>query len=442
MTPRLSFRRATVFLLSAFSVSLFAAGEEGWTLREMLQAAREGSPTAAMVQARVEAAVAGEDRAKAGQWPTLTLNGSYVQTDEPMTAFGSILNQGTFDNTIDFNAPGTVDALNARLEARYRLYTGGRQTAGESLAAAGREQAEAARDQALLQLEAAIVQTYFSAREARSTLEALEASRAALEESLRVAKLREEAGDLHPSERLNLEAAVAERASQILATEEALDLARRRLAVYLGHPTNQPLMIASADPALEALAPATGSATEHPSVRLAAAAQEQAKARQSMVRGTRLPAVEAFARYQYDRGWKRNGDGDSWLAGIGVSIPIFDGFESASSIRASAAERRAADEALQLAELDVALDQAEARSARERALKELELAETRFAAARSSAELSRSRFAAQSLDSTALLAAEARLTDAQTSLERARLNERATVARILLSGGQSLLFSF
>lgn len=433
--------RLTLFLLLTNAPAL-AQSEEGWTLVELLHAAREASPTAALASARVEAAQAGEDRARAGLWPSLTVSGSYVQTDEPMSAFGAILNQGTFDNTIDFNNPGTIDAFNARLEAHYRLYTGGRQRAGEALATATREEAEANRDRALLELENAVTRAYFTAREAEASRRALTAAIAALEESARVARLREEAGELHATERLNLEVTVAERASQILATIEQLQMSKRRLAVLLGKSASELVSLAEVDPGLDELTASSAVAPVHPSVRAAAAGEAQADAQLKMARGGRHPSVEAFARYQFDRGWKRDGEGDSWLAGVGVSFPLFDGFESTSAIREATAQRRAAEKARRLAELSITLAQAEAISAHERAVQDLALAETRFSAAQSSAEMSRARFAAQSLDSTALLAAEARLTDAQMALQRARLNERATLARVLLARGESLLNFF
>ncbi len=39
-------------------------------------------------------------------------------------SFGNILNQGAFDNSIDFNDPGRTDNLNLKAEIAYRLYNG------------------------------------------------------------------------------------------------------------------------------------------------------------------------------------------------------------------------------------------------------------------------------------------------------------------------------
>ena len=65
------------------------------------------------------------------------LRGGYTETNSPMMAFGSILNQRAFNFGLDFNHPGQIDNLNATGTVAYNLYSGGRATAGRSAAKAG-----------------------------------------------------------------------------------------------------------------------------------------------------------------------------------------------------------------------------------------------------------------------------------------------------------------
>ena len=64
-----------------------------------------------------------------------------MQTDSPMNAFGSILNQRAFNFGLDFNNPGTIDNLNATALLGVNLYSGGQVSAGKRAAEAARASA-------------------------------------------------------------------------------------------------------------------------------------------------------------------------------------------------------------------------------------------------------------------------------------------------------------
>ena len=97
---------------------------------------------------------------------------SYGRTNNPMYSFGNILNQGEFDETIDFNDPGTTDNLNMTATINYRLYNGGRDQAGLEAAEAGetasRHELEAVRSQ----LGFEVVKTFFTIVQAEEILQA------------------------------------------------------------------------------------------------------------------------------------------------------------------------------------------------------------------------------------------------------------------------------
>ena len=166
----------------AFTLSLVlgacigAAGlhADPWTLDAALQAALKGNPDARLAAQRAEAAETMVEQARSAWYPMVTLQGSYVQTNSPMTAFGAILNERAFSFGLDFNRPGQIDDLNATGTIAYNLYGGGRPTAvlaRPSGALASRQDLRAARNQ----LSAAVAKAYLDVRKARESVRALEA---------------------------------------------------------------------------------------------------------------------------------------------------------------------------------------------------------------------------------------------------------------------------
>ncbi|PIE63932.1 MAG: transporter, partial [Desulfobacterales bacterium] len=110
-----------------------------WTPPEAVQFALKHSPDAKAAQLRIEAAQAQIQQARSAFYPQLGLVGEYTRTNNPMYSFGNILNQGQFNNSMDFNDPGTSDSLQLKALLQYRFYNGGSDQAGLEMAAANKQ---------------------------------------------------------------------------------------------------------------------------------------------------------------------------------------------------------------------------------------------------------------------------------------------------------------
>src|SRR5262249_3418475 len=119
-----------------------ALGANPWTLEQALQQALAHNPDAELARQRVAAAQAGLDQANAAFWPRLQFQSSYTRTDNPMTAFGSILNQRAYSSSLNFNDVPETDDLNVKGLVTVPLYAGGRHKAGRE---AGKATSEAVR---------------------------------------------------------------------------------------------------------------------------------------------------------------------------------------------------------------------------------------------------------------------------------------------------------
>jgi outer membrane protein TolC len=101
-------------LSAALAFGGSALGAEAWTLERAIGHALTNSPDARIAHRRIAAARGGMDQANAALWPQLQLQSSYARTDNPMLAFGNILNQRSFSSSLDFNDVPDVDNLNVR----------------------------------------------------------------------------------------------------------------------------------------------------------------------------------------------------------------------------------------------------------------------------------------------------------------------------------------
>ncbi|MCB1124746.1 MAG: TolC family protein, partial [Verrucomicrobiae bacterium] len=96
---------------------LIAAGTwlqaQPWNLQRAMDTALANNPDLKVAVTRLDQSKAMLEEAESMGMPQVSLKGSYTQTDSPMMAFGSILNQRAFNFDLDFNDPGTIDNLNA-----------------------------------------------------------------------------------------------------------------------------------------------------------------------------------------------------------------------------------------------------------------------------------------------------------------------------------------
>ncbi len=425
----ISHRILLPILLTA-CLGFVALRAEPWTLDRALQAALKDNPDARLAQQRAEVAEAIVQQARSAWYPQVSLQGRYTQTNSPMMAFGSILNQRAFNYSLDFNHPGRIDNLNATGTVAYNIFAGGRPTAGLAAARSGVRAAEQDVRAAHNQLGAAVVRAYLDIRKAREAVGALDAGVKAYGAAVAVARTRYDAGQMLKADLLSLEVQFAQTREQFATARHGAALAERAFNFVLGvEAPAAPVELATEDPALASLAaPAKADFSGRPEL---LGLQERVSAAEAMLRaarGGRQPTVNAFASYQYDQGWKLNRHGDSWLAGVTLDLNVFDGGQILAKIRQSTSELAQVKEMLRKATLGIGLEVEQARLALETARERLGVTDQAVAQADESAALSRARFEKGLLLTADLIGVESRLIEARMRHAFAAADERIAVA--------------
>ena len=442
MILRNSLAILAAFVFASATVSAADASQAPWTLDAAIKEALARSPDARLAEQRVVAAQAMLMQAASADWPQLSLKGSYMQTNNAMMAFGSILGQRAFTPTINFNSPGQVDNLNLTAVAGYNIYSGGRATAGKAAARAGAEAAALDREAALAQLQTEVARAFFQIQQSQEGLRAVESAVASYEEVLRVSKLRYESGQMLKSELLNIEVQLAQTREQSLVMRNNVALAGKYFLFLIGHDSGSGEIVTLApDASASGIVAPSGNLTvaDRPELQAMRRRVTAAENAVRIARGTQRPTVNAFGSYQYDKGWRLNGDSTSWAAGIQAEVPIFDGKLSRGRIREAEAEQAQAQEGLRKLELALALQLDQARLASNLAREQLAVTETLVAQADESARISRERFAAGSLLSAELIGVETRLTEARMRRAVAQAAEKIAAIELRRAAGLPLL---
>lgn len=436
-------RWSMVILVIAAWVASGILRAEPWTLDRALETAIKNSPDSRVARERVTGAQAMIDQARAAWYPQLSLQGRYTDTNSPMMAFGSILNERAFSFALDFNHPGQIDDLNAAGTVAYNIYSGGRASAGLSAAKAGALAAGQDMVAAQQQLGVEVVRAWLNIGKAREAVAAVTAGIQAYNAAVSVAQARFDAGQMLKSDLLNLKVQLAQTRETLASVKHGAALAERAFLFVLGVPaSDESVELQVNDPALARIAsPETADFSQRPEL---VGLRERIRAAEAMVRvarGARRPTVNAFASYQYDQGWELNRHADSWLAGVSVDLNVFDGGATSGKIRQASAELAQVKEMLRKATLGVGLEVEKARLAHEEAVERLAVTAQVIDQAEESAALSRARFAKGSLLTADLIGVESRLIEARMSRVVAAADERIALAEWRCALGLTLMIS-
>lgn len=428
----MSLYRPLLPLLFVAGLAPAALRAEPWTLDRAVATALENSPDARVARARVEAAQAFVDQAGAAWLPQVSVSGRYTDTNSPMMAFGSILNQRAFNFGLDFNHPGRIDNLNATGTVAYNIYSGGRATAGRTAARAGTEAAGHDLRTAQQQLATEVVKAVLNLRKAREAVTAVAGGVQAYEAAAAAARARFDAGQLLKADLLSLEVQLAQTRENLSSARHGAALAGLAFQFVLGlEPAATPVELVEDDPALSRLTPPdTHDFSRRPELLGLEARVRAAGAMVEAARGARRPTVNAFASYQYDQGWKTDRHGDSWLAGLSVDVNLFDGGQTTGKIRQGNAELTQVKEMLRKATLGIALEVEQARLAHADAAERLAVSGRAVEQAEESARLSRARFEKEALLTADLIGVESRLLEAKLRRTIAAADERLALVEL------------
>jgi outer membrane protein TolC len=425
--PRIP-RPSTPWLLPALTAALLQLGAaEPWTLDRAIPFALENSPDARVAEHRIAAARAGLDQARSAFWPQVQAVSSYIRTDNPIQVFGAALNQQAFSPTLDFNRVPDADNLNVHGLVSLPLYAGGRINSTQKSARAQTDAARHHADAVRSTLAFEVTRAFFTVHKTRDFIQATQAAVDAFEANLTIAQQRFDSGTALKHEVLDVQVRLAQAREDLARARNAHALALHSFRNLLGL-QSQPVEVSDSAPALEPPPPGT---SELRSELLAARRQVQsAEAEVSRARGGRLPHVQAFGRYDYDHGWKFDGSGNSYTAGLQAQWDLWDGHRTRSQIREARAHLSAAQELERKLLLGLDLEAEQARLNLEETTERLAVTRHSVDQASESATLTRARFEQGLALASQLIDSESALTGARVRRAEAEADHQIAIASL------------
>lgn len=319
----------------------------GVTLDEAIRAALDNNPDILSAEHRIESARSMLRQAKSAYYPWINVSANYAQSDNPPQAFMMTLNQRTLnmaDPSFNPNEPDDTENLRASVGVQWRLYDSGQRAANKNMARFGAEASAEALAAVRNQLAHEVTRGFLGVLQAKAFAAVQADSVSSIEESLRIAQERFNAGSAVKTDVLNLETQLAQAREDLIKIRNGLQLAVAAVNTAIGSDLVTAENAAAPDMSLDAPPPeckdplAYENRPELRAARLMRRIKEQDLKKAKRSYG---PTLSAFASSDWDSDASTEFE-QSYMAGVMAELNVFDGFRTRGAVAAAAAEYEAA----------------------------------------------------------------------------------------------------
>jgi outer membrane protein len=416
----------------ASPVAQTAPAARAVTLEQAVRLAHESNPQVVSATGAITSAQAGERSARGAYLPSLSVNaGSSL-------AGASVIGTPASGTTLG----GTNDSYSAGLSASWDVYTGGRRGAERTAAQAQTRAAEATLTAQRADVTLQVQQAFYEVLRAEDLETVAQARIQRAEEGVTAAQQRMQLGSATRSDLLRAQLELNTARGSLLearTSREAAQLALGRLvgaddavAATRGAESQvQPLSEADASGLLARIE------AQAPDVLAAQAATQSAAAGLDAARSQYLPSVSVSTGYNWqnqDPAFDQSRT--SWSVGVGVSYPIFNGYQREESVVRARVQQTTAQAQLADAQRTVRTDAARALGQLRLAGERITLAEQALGTAQEDLRVQRERYRLGSTTILELLTSQSALVEAESGLVTARYDYQVARAQLEALAGR------
>jgi outer membrane protein TolC len=435
----------SVILVTARNVRAGEAPAPELSLSEAVKTALEKHPALRVAEYQAAVAASGVDQARAGFLPRVDFSEGVMRSDNPVYAFGSLLNQGRFtsgDFAVDkLNQPDPITNWRTNLSGSMPLFLGGRTVLGYQQAQLWRDAADLGRARAEQEVIFGVIRAYSSVLLSREALATVESSVRTAEANLAAAEARYEAGVVVASDALAARVRLARLREEAIAAANHVRLSRAALNEAMGLPLDQPQRVAGRldlPPAvyerldgLESMAH-----THRPDYRQVELETRRLEKEILRAKGALLPTMHLMGNYEINNYRFASNGQDSWSVGVVLNVNLFNGGgDRARIVEAQANHQRAVAQRERLANA-IGLEVHDAFLAHQTARERVVVARESVTQAEESLRIVQDRYDAGLTTIVELLDSETALTAARTNLTRTLYDATVSQARLDLSLGR------
>ncbi len=445
---RLGWLILPLLLIGTLETSASAQSEAGssaeLTLADAVKMALEKHPALRAAGHQAAAAAAGVDQARAGFLPRVDFSEGLARSDNPVYAFGTLLNQGRFtaaDFALDrLNHPDAISNWRTNIAGSVPLFMGGRTLLGYQQAEIGREAAERGRARVEQEVIFGVVRAYYGILLAQEAQATVEASVRTAEANLAAAEARTEAGVAVASDVLAARVRLARLKEEAIAAANQVHLARAGLNDAMGVALDQSYRISgsldlvpSRYDRLEGLD--TLAREQRPDYRQAALEEQRLEKEVLRAKAALLPTMHLMGNYEINNHHFSSDGQDSWSVGVVLNLNLFNGgADRARIVEAQANHQRAVALRERLAST-IALEVRDAYLALQTARERVTVAKEAMEHAEESLRIVQDRYEAGLTTIVELLDSETGLTASRMNLTRTLYEATVGQARLDLNLG-------
>jgi outer membrane protein TolC len=343
-------RLKVVFTLVMLGAPLGA--QQPITLQQAVEIALQSNPIIEAADAGSLQAEAGIGQARSRLFPRVQFSESLMRSNNPVFAFGSLLNQRQFgENNFEvsrLNHPEAINNFQSRLSVEQLLFDSRRTKHAIQAARLRHDISEQEKQSSEADVILAVVRNYFGLVLAGENLSLTRESLRTAQADLKRAQDMFDTGMTTEADVLSVRVHLAAVEEEGIRAENALHVAHAALNDALGVPLER------AYEAATPLTPPLGSAENievyeqkaveaHPELRQAGMHQELAQAEVSLARTGYWPEIVAQGILESDRQRIASRGGGNWLAGVSLRWNLWDGSETRSRVAAARYGKARAD---------------------------------------------------------------------------------------------------
>ncbi|NCA81595.1 MAG: TolC family protein [Opitutae bacterium] len=429
-------------LKTALAIAWLAApAARAVTLDDAVAAALENSPTLQAAASRIVSAQAMLQQAKSYDYPAIGLSAAYTRSDNPIQAFMMQLNQRQLnmqDPAFNPNDPEDAENVRGSVGAQWRLFDRQRD-AGKNMARFGAEASAQALAAARNQLVHEVTRGFYGVLQAQAFAGVQAQAVKSIEESLRIARERFDAGSAVKTDVLNLETQLAQANEDLIRARNGAQLALAALNAAIGDDLVAPEQIeAPGMAALDAPPPKCTNPQAYEDRPELAAARLMRHVKEQDVRkakGGYAPTVSAFGSYDLDSEDAR-GFENSYVAGVMAEINVFDGARTRAAVRAAQADLAAARADEEQARLNLRLDLQQAFLGAQEAWERLEVVRKSLETAEEAQRIVQAQYQQGAADISILLQTQVGVTAMQTRGAAAQFDYLTALSNLQRAKGE------
>jgi outer membrane protein TolC len=425
-----------ITLLGAVLLPLGAAAQP-LSLRDAVKLALDKHPSLQAAAARTKAAGSRVDQTRGAYHPKLGYTEFVQGSNNPVFAFGTLLNQRRFSQT-DFdvnrlNSPGFIANFQSQAFAEQLIYDFGAARQQTRTAEIGRKMSQEEETLQSMRQVAAVARAYYSVQLTREALTVAQSAVKSAEADLERAEAVRTAGMSTDADVLSIRVHLAATRQQMIARQYDLDVARAALNDTLGipldtdHQLTTPLTVAKTT---------SETVTQRPEQRQAILQTELAESQRRSARLSLYPQIVARGVFEANRHKFVTDGGANWWLGAGLRWNFDTGGSASRRSEEAAHLAVAAQAAKRQVDSAVELHVRQARSAWKSATERLAVADAAIAQAEESLRIIKNRFEAGLTTVNELLRNETALLEARTRRLAAVYDQRLAAVEVELASGR------